>query len=259
MMLWPVRECKKIPKRSFVTSLIWVGQVLFYLAFGVGDLAGRVALSQPTAMRVERALSQQERAELLSTVRPLVATITRTPSFPTGVHPVGEQSSIGHGLWLSHNLILTAEAWLERAPLEVGVTFTLSDHRKGDPTRPLKILYRSAHTGLAIIQSSAEGARPPSNPLRVARIELAKLTATLPNALSAPRTLWALTDERTSINPIMLTGRGSGAEAYYWKLSAPMRWGDPLFNADGAWIGTSCASGRLLPLEAVRDLIKELP
>jgi len=259
MMSWPIRECKKIPKMTLMTSLIWVGQALFGLAFSVGDLTGQVALSQPTAMRVERALSQQERAELLSTLRPRVATISRIPSFPRGVHPVGEQRSIGHGLWLSPHLILTAEAWLERAPLESGVTFVLDDHLKGDPARPLRVLYRSPHTGLAILQSSAEGARPPHNPLQVARVELAKLTATLPKALSAPRTLWALTDQGASVSPVMLIGRGLGAEAYYWKLSAPMRWGDPLFNADGAWIGTSCASGRLLPPDALRDLIKELP
>lgn len=218
--------------------------------------------------RLERTLSQEERTNLYTQIHSQVAVISRLPTYPSNIHPIGERSMIGRGLWLSHEFILTAEAWLEKAPQEESVTFKLSsintqnDLSSSSDAYTLIPLYRSPQTGLALLYRSTSSSHPsPAHRLELLRKalnHLRKKSDLLPKVLEAPRTLWALTEGSAQVIPVMLTGRGLGTDAYYWKLSAPMRWGDPLFDAQGSWLGIACAFYRFLPTIAVRDFIKEL-
>lgn len=253
------RECKKIPQMS--------ARALTLISIALLSLSWAPRLSAAPRAQLERALGQAEREALYTRISPQVAEVHRAPIYPQGVHPVGARDSLGRGLWLTEGLLLTAEAWLARSPAERAVSLSVTKGHTRSPhdatTRlsdPLELLYHSPKTGLALLFSPAALSQlPPSERLRLARRLLSQRIEDSPAQLSAPRTLWALTDDSHKATPVMLVGRGAGAEAYYWTLSAPMRWGDPLFDAEGRWVSVACAHGRLLPPEALRDFVKELP
>jgi hypothetical protein len=76
--------------------------------------------------------------------------------------------------------------------------------------------------------------------------------------LNAPRGLWAVESSAREPHRVMVTGRAQGPDAFFWRLSAPLTWGEPLFDAQGAWVSLSMGRGLLLPLSAVRALVDHI-
>jgi len=259
MMLRQRRECKKIPKRAHSLS----EAVLLSLLLGpIGSLVSAELWAQRPS---QRALQASERRALLAEIKPRVVTLSREAELKSGLRALVPQRQLGRGLWLSPELILSAEGWLEPSPIEAELKVS-ARQPEGRALR-LQPLHRSPQTGLAIlipqhIKLNASGERPRRELLRAALSKLEALAhqSARPRQLSAPLTLWALSEGASgrAVVPVMITGRGLSYEAYYWKLSAPMLWGDPLFDEQGRWLSLSCAQGRLLPLNALSELIAEL-
>jgi len=258
-MLRHRRECKKIPKRAHSLSVALLSPLLL---IALGALVPSELCAQRPS---QRALQASERRALLAQIKPRVVQLTREAELKSGLRALVPQRQLGRGLWLSPELILSAEGWLEPSPIEAELK--VSARQSEGCALHLQLLHRSPQTGLALliphhVPLNLRGERLRLKHIRAALTQLEALAQqpARPRQLNAPLTLWALSEgahEEAAV-PVMVTGRGLSYEAYYWKLSAPMLWGDPLFDEQGRWLSLSCAQGRLLPLNALSELIAEL-
>lgn len=285
-----LRECKKIPSHLHQVSSApsplqdrpWAlkGSVTVMLLSLTLTLVYLTRSSQGLARaQVERLLSYQERLALGERLSPQVAHLIRRAQPKPHVHLLGGELREVRALQLGEGLWLSASANLSLAPLEEQVALLLSSapsqgalttqrsrsqgrlgerqrqlQRRAEAATPLTPLLTLPREGLTLLT------RPPLSAQARARLthealkhlqtyELTRAEGTLRPMLR----LWALGLEGGA-SEVRVSARGEGAEAFFWRASAPLSPGEPLFDEEGRWVSLSVGGGLLLPLSAFIEL-----